>query len=336
MKVDHGLWGALGTIPEQAKRIEADGFDAAVSTEVSANPFLPLTLAAEHTERIDLMTSIAVAFARTPMTVAQIGHDLNAFSKGRFVLGLGSQIRPHIEKRFSMPWSKPAARMREFIRALHAIWDCWYDGAKLDFRGEFYTHTLMTPNFVPQDRSHGRPRVFLAAVGPAMTEVAGEVADGIIAHGFTTDRYMREVTLPALERGLEKAGRKRSDIEVVCPVFSVVGAKDEEIEARLATTKRQISFYGSTPAYRPVLDQHGWGDLQTDLNALSKAGKWAEMGELITQDVVDAFAVVTKPDDYAGEVLRRYGDMVDRLVWNDATWSREQRVEQVARLRKGR
>ena len=335
MKVDHGMWGELASVPEQARRIEAEGFDAAVSTEVSTNPFLPMALAAEHTRRIDVMTSIAVAFARTPMTVAQVAHDLNAYSQGRFVLGLGSQIRPHIEKRFAMPWSKPASRMREFIRALHAIWDCWYDGAKLDFRGEFYQHTLMTPNFCPANTQHGRPRVFLAAVGPVMTEVAGEVADGLIAHGFTTDRYMREVTLPALERGLAKAGRSRRDFEIVCPVFSVVGANDEAVEGRLAATKRQISFYGSTPAYRPVLDLHGWGDLQTELNRMSKAGKWAEMGELVGDDVVEAFAVVARPERYADEVLRRFGDMVDRLVWNDQSWEPGQRTEQLAKLRAG-
>ena len=335
MKVDRGLWGEPENVPESARRIEAEGFDAAVATEVSHNPFLPLTLAAEHTTRIELMTSIVVAFARTPMTLAQIAHDLNAYSKGRFVMGLGSQIRPHIEKRFSMPWSKPASRMREFVQALHAIWDCWYDGAKLDFRGEFYQHTLMTPNFMPPDTKYGRPRVFLAAVGPGMTEVAGEVADGLIAHGFTTDRYMREVTLPALEKGIEKAGRKRSDVEIVCPVFAVVGNDEETIAQRLVATKRQIAFYGSTPAYRPVLDLHGWGDLQTELNAMSKAGKWNEMGELVTDDILEAFAVVTKPERYADEVLRRYGDMVDRVVWNDSGWDADLQREQVAKLRAG-
>ena len=193
-------------MPARARELEAAGYDGAVSAEISSDPFLPLLLAAEHSERLELMTSIAVAFARNPMLLAQMGHDLNAYSKGRFILGLGSQIRPHITKRFSMPWSHPAARMRELILAMRAIWDCWYGGKPLQFRGEFYTHTLMTPMFTPTNTKYGAPRVFLAAVGPLMTEAAGEVADGLIAHAFTTERYLREVTLPAVERGLASAG----------------------------------------------------------------------------------------------------------------------------------
>ena len=213
MKIDGGLAiNDLATIPERVRALEAAGYDAAVSAELANDPFLPLVLAAEHSERVKLQTSIAVAFARNPMTLAQTAHDINAFSKGRMVLGLGSQIRPHITKRFSMPWDKPASRMRELILAMRAIWDCWYEGKQLDFRGEFYTHTLMTPMFTPRELRYGAPKVFLAAVGPRMTEVAGEVADGLIAHGFTTDAYLREVTLPAIERGLAAIARSRSPI----------------------------------------------------------------------------------------------------------------------------
>ena len=224
MKIGGGLMGDLTLVPERVKRLEAEGYDLAITAEIASDPFMPLLLAAEHSERIELMTSIAVAFARNPMTLANLSHDLNAYSKGRFVLGLGSQIRPHIEKRFSMPWSRPAARMREFILAMRAIWDCWYEAKPLDFRGDFYRHALMTPMFTPQNTQYGRPRVMLAAVGPRMAEVAGEVADGIIAHGFTTRRYLEEVTLPAVERGLALAGRSRSDFEVLCPAFVVTGA----------------------------------------------------------------------------------------------------------------
>src|SRR5215475_13479736 len=258
MKVDGGLITThLADVPARARALEAAGYDGGVTAEISSDPFLPLALAAEHTTRLELMTSIAVAFARNPMLLANVGHDLNAYSKGRFILGLGSQIQPHIAKRFSMPWSHPAARMREFILAMRAIWANWYEGKKLEFRGEFYTHTLMTPFFTPTDTQYGAPKVFLAAVGPLMTEVAGEVADGVILHAFTTEKYMREVTLPAIDRGLAKAGRKRTDFQVSFPGFVVTG-KDEKAwsDSRRGVCK-QIAFYGSTPAYRPVLEMHG-------------------------------------------------------------------------------
>jgi probable F420-dependent oxidoreductase len=311
MKVLGGLMGDLGSVPDRVKRIEGMGYDGAVTAETSSDPFLPLVLAAEHSERIELMTSIAVAFARNPMITANIAHDLNAWSKGRFVLGLGSQIRPHITRRFSMPWSHPAARMREFILAMRAIWDCWYEGEKLDFRGDFYQHTLMTPMFTPTNIEHGPARVSLAAVGPLMTEVAGEVADGLIAHAFTTQRYLREVTMPALERGFAKSGRAREDFEITCPVFVVSGDDEESVAASRAATTQQIAFYGSTPAYRPVLEMHGWGELQTELNIMSKRGQWVEMGGLIDDQILDAFAVVAEPGKVAGEIATRYGGLVD-------------------------
>src|SRR5438445_2014717 len=218
MKVDGGIGFGAGFGIEHAaaaaREAEVAGYDGVWTAETSHDPFFPLLIAAEHTERIELGTGIAVAFARNPMTLANVGNDLQQFSKGRFVLGLGSQIKPHIEKRFSMPWSHPAPRMRELILAMRAIWDCWNNGTKLDFRGDFYSHTLMTPFFNPGPNPYGPPKVFLAAVGDKMTEVAGEVCDGLLVHGFTTERYLREVTLPALDRGLAKAGRTRADIEL--------------------------------------------------------------------------------------------------------------------------
>ena len=246
------------------------------------------------------MTSIAVAFARSPMTLANLGHDLNAFSKGRFLLGLGSQIQPHITKRFSMPWSHPAARMRELIQAMRAIWACWYQGEKLAFRGEFYTHTLMTPMFTPTNTQYGAPKVLLAAVGPKMTEVAGEVADGMIVHGFTTPKYVHEVTLPALERGLAAAGRSRKGFQLACPVFVVTGRDAKEWEQSRAGVCKQIAFYGSTPAYRGVLELHGWGALQGELNAMSKRGEWDAMGTRITDEILEQFAIVAQPRRGAG------------------------------------
>jgi probable F420-dependent oxidoreductase len=249
------------------------------------------------------------------MTLAQTAHDLNAVSRGRFILGLGSQIRPHITKRFSMPWSAPAARMRELILAMRAIWDTWYTGKPLDFRGSFYTHTLMTPMFTPTNTAHGAPRVFLAAVGPRMTEVAGEVADGLIAHGFTTRRYLDEVTLPAIAKGLAKAGRARGDFQVTCPVFVVTGADEERFAASRASVAKQVAFYGSTPAYRRVLELHGWGELQTELNRLSKLGRWDEMGTLIDDDILDAFAVVAEPQQVVAALKARCGDAIDRVLF---------------------
>ncbi len=334
MKVDGGMMGDLTAVPARVRALEEAGYDAAISAETSNDPFFPILLAAEHSERIELMTSIAVAFARSPMNLANIGHDLNLYSKGRFILGLGSQIRPHITKRFSMPWSKPAARMREMILAMRAIWDCWYEGKKLDFRGDFYTHTLMTPMFTPTAKDYGPPKVFLAAVGPLMTEVAAEVADGVIAHGFTTERYMREVTLPAIDRGLAKAGKKRSDFEISCPVFVVTGADEEAYVRARTATSRQIAFYGSTPAYKPVLEVHGWGGLQGELNVLSKQGKWAEMGTLITDEIIEAFAVVAEPQKVAAGLVARYGDIVDRVASMAPFADRAAQKEFIETLRK--
>ncbi|HIG71324.1 MAG TPA: LLM class F420-dependent oxidoreductase [Myxococcales bacterium] len=316
MKIDAGLMNTadLSKVPDAVRKLESEGYDGLITAEMNGDPFFPLLLAAEHSERIELMTSIAVAFARNPMIVAGLSNDLQAFSKGRFILGLGSQIKPHIEKRFSQTWSSPAARMREFILAMRAIWNCWYEGEKLDFRGEFYSHTLMTPMFTPVNNPHGAPRVVLAAVGPKMTEVAGEVADGMIVHAFTTARYMQEVTLPAIERGLEKSGRKRSDLEICFPTFVVTGRDEAEWQQMRTAVTRQIAFYGSTPAYRGVLESHGWGDLQAELNILSKRGEWVVMGEQISDEILEDFAIVAEPAKVAGALKARFGGMVDRVV----------------------
>jgi probable F420-dependent oxidoreductase len=312
MKVDGGVGFELETVGAQASELEEMGYSGIMTAETSHDPFFPLLVAAQHTEKVELLTSIAVAFARTPMIMANIGHDLNAFSKGRLVLGLGSQIRPHITKRFSMPWSNPAARMREYILAMRAIWATWHEGKPLEFTGKFYTHTLMTPMFTPTNNDYGAPKVFLAAVGPKMTEVAGEVADGMIVHAFTTEKYLRETTLPALERGFAKAGKSREDFEISYPVFVVTGTNEEELAAAEVTTCKAIAFYGSTPAYKPVLDSIGAGELQGELNTMSKQGRWDEMGTLITPDVLKNFAVVGEPAAIAAQVKSRYGDLIDR------------------------
>jgi probable F420-dependent oxidoreductase len=334
MKIDSGLIAAdLAEVPARARALEAQGFDGCVTAEIASDPFFPLLLAAEHTTRLELMTSIAVAFARSPMTLANLGHDLNAFSKGRFLLGLGSQIQPHITKRFSMPWSHPAARMRELIQAMRAIWACWYAGEKLAFRGEFYTHTLMTPMFTPTNTRYGAPKVLLAAVGPLMTEVAGEVADGMIVHAFTTPRYLHEVTLPAIERGLAKAGRARKDFQLACPVFVVTGRDAKEWEQSRGAVCKQIAFYGSTPAYRGVLEAHGWGALQGELNAMSKRGEWDAMGTRISDEILEQFAIVARPDEVPGQLKRRYGDSIDRVLATFALSDDAQRKKAMAELR---
>ena len=313
MKVDSGIDWDLTKAGAQAHELEEMGYTGILTAETSHDPFFPLLVAAQHTKRVDLMTSIAVAFARTPMTLANIGHDLNATSEGRFVLGLGSQIRPHITKRFSMPWSSPAARMREFILAMRAIWANWHDGTPLEFVGKFYTHSLMTPMFTPTNNEFGAPRVFLAAVGPMMTEVAGEVADGVIIHAFTTEKYLRETTMPALERGFAKAGKTRADFEISYPAFVVTGQTEEEMATSRGLVCKQIAFYGSTPAYKPVLDSIDAGDLQGELNTLSKQGRWDDMGTLIDDSLLNQFAVVAEPQALAGALTSRYGDLVDRM-----------------------
>jgi probable F420-dependent oxidoreductase len=316
MKVDGGLGTNLRQVAQQAKDLEAAGYAGAWTAETSHDPFFPLLLAAEHTSTLEIGTSIAVAFARNPMNLANIGWDLQSFSRGRFNLGLGSQIKPHITKRFSMEWSHPAPRMREMILAIRAIWDCWLNGTKLDFRGDFYHHTLMTPFFTPDASDisdYGVPKIFLAGVGEMMTEVAGEVCDGFLCHGFTTERYLREVTIPALERGRAKAGKTMEGFQIMGPSFVVTGNDDDELAKAAAGTRQQIAFYGSTPAYRGVLELHGWGELQDQLNSLSKQGKWVEMGDAIDDEILNTFAVVGEPESVAPELHRRYGDVIERI-----------------------
>jgi probable F420-dependent oxidoreductase len=290
------------------------GFDGWFTAEVGYDPFVACAVAADAAGGdLDIGTAIAVAFGRTPMTVAYSANDLQGLTGGRFILGLGSQIKPHIERRYAMPWSKPAARMREFIAALRAIWHSWETGDKLDFRGDFYEHTLMTPFFAGTNHGFGPPPIAMAAVGPLMTKVAGEAADLFLAHSFTTADYLRDESLPKLREGAEAVGRDPSEIGVAMTSFVVTGRTEEERAGVEALVKGQIGFYGSTPAYRPVLEHHGWGDLQTELNTLSKQGKWLEMGEIIPDEVVDAFALVVDDPDQVGQAfLDRFGGMATR------------------------
>ena len=302
------LTPSLLSAPEEARAAEDAGYSGWFTAETGHDAMLLAALAVQSTSSIQVGTGIAVAFARNPMSLAYQANDIQQLSGGRFVLGLGSQIKAHITRRFSMPWSSPAARMREYVLALKAIWASWNEGVPLDFRGEFYSHTLMTPFFAPQPHEFGAPPVLVAAVGPRMTEVAGEVADGVLTHSFSTPEYLRNITVPALRRGAEAAGRDLADVTLGIGTFVVTGRTAEERAATRAAVAQQISFYGSTPAYRPVLDERGWGDLQTELNAMSKRGEWEQMADRIDDEVIAAFAIVTDdPDDVGHAMLERFG-----------------------------
>jgi probable F420-dependent oxidoreductase len=314
MKIDAPLLSTdLGAVPGEGRAIEALGYDGLFTFEGPHDPFFPLAIAAEHTERVELATAIALAFPRSPMHLAQMAHDLQVFSRGRFVLGLGSQVRTHIEKRFSAVWDRPVARMRELVQAVRAIWRTWNEHAKLDFRGEFYRHTLMTPVFDPGPSPHGPPRIFLAGVGAPMTRVAGEVADGLFVHPLHSPDFLRATTLPAIARGLASSGRSRDDLEIACQTLVITGFTDEEIAQSEMATRMQLAFYGSTPAYRVVLEAHGWGAVQDELNALSKQGRWVEMGALVSDEMLDAFTARCPPDELPGRLRARYAGLVDRL-----------------------
>jgi probable F420-dependent oxidoreductase len=314
MKIDANLPHGIEGTKETAAELEAAGYDGIWTGETKHDPFLRLLQAAEATEHVTLGTSIAIAFGRTPLTLAHVGFDLARYSCGRFVLGIGSQVKPHIERRFSMPWSHPAPRMREFVLALRAIWASWQDGAALDFRGDFYSHTLMTPFFSPSPHEYGPPPVHLAGVGERMTEVAGEVCDGFFVHPFTTHRYIDEVTRPALTRGRAAAGRVGFDDFVVNGlVFVAIGRTDAELAEAIRGTKQQIAFYASTPAYRGVLELHDRGELGPVLTQMSRDGKWKEMGELIDDELLHLVAVVGDPEAVGAGVAKQWRGTYDRM-----------------------
>jgi probable F420-dependent oxidoreductase len=317
VKIDAALTTTnLDDVAGHAQRLEALGYDGIFTFEGPHDPFFPLLLASEHTERLELTTAVAIAFARSPMTLANVGYDLQLASHGRFTLGLGTQIKPHIEKRFSMPWSSPAARMRELVLAIRAIWASWHEGTRLDFRGDFYTHTLMTPFFNPGPNPYGLPRIVLGGVGPRMTEVAGEVADGFLIHPFSTSKFIRETTLPALDRGLATSGRTRADFEVAFPLMVVAAETEAERQRGVEGMRSRLAFYGSTPAYRVVLEAHGWGEVQSELNTLSKRGDWKAMSEMITDEMVDELCVVGTPSELPAKIHERYGDVVQRISYD--------------------
>ncbi len=313
MKIEGALITDLSNAGESAKQLQAMGYDGIYTMEGSRDPFYPLLLAAEHAPGVDLSTAIAVAFPRNPMHLAYQAWDLQEFSKGHFLLGLGSQVRAHIENRFGCDFARPAARMRELVLAMKAIFRCWQEGEKLDFRGEFYTHRLMTPIFNPGPNAYGPPPILIAAVGPHMTEAAGEVADGMIVHPMNCVPYLHELVLPALARGLAKSGRTRGDLVLSVSTMVITGRTPEELEGAEAGIRNLLGFYGSTPAYLPAMKACGLDGLQPELNRLSKQGKWLEMGQLVDDDFLNAFAVRGAPETIAEQLLDRLGGVADRL-----------------------
>jgi probable F420-dependent oxidoreductase len=313
VKLDVGmLTHDLARIGDYARRVEAMGFDCLWSSETKHDPFLPLAVAAAATSRIKLGTSIAVAFPRSPMTLAHTAWDLQAASDGRFILGLGTQVKGHNERRFSVKWEAPGPRLREVILALRAIWDCWQHGGKLDFRGTFYQFTLMTPFFNPGPIKQPRIPIYIAGVNPYMCRLAGEVCDGLHVHPFNSPKYLREVVHPAVTEGLAKSGRKREDFTFTASVFVVMGDTEKELAEARQSVKQQIAFYASTRTYEPVLAAHGWQDLTPKLHRKSVEGDWQGMANLITDEMVDTYAATGTYSNIAQRIKERYARLLDR------------------------
>jgi len=316
VKLDVGmLTHDLKTIPDYARKVEALGFDCLWSSETQHDPYLPLAVAAGVTSRIKLGTSIAVVFPRSPMVTAMIAWDLANASDGRFVLGLGTQVKGHNERRFSVKYESPGPKMREAILAMRAIWDCWQSGTTLNFKGEFYRFDLMTPFFNPGPIAHPKIPVYIAGVNQYMCRVAGEVCDGLHVHPFNSPTYLREFVQPAVNEGLAKSGRSRMDFTYVTMTFVVVADTDEEAARQKLAVKQQIAFYASTRTYEPVLAAHGWQDVVPHLHRKSVEGDWNGMANLITDEMLETYAVVGTHDTIAGKLQERYEGLLDRTAF---------------------
>ena len=299
----------LWRVPGHVRRLEALGYTAAISPETNRDAFLPLVVAAEHTTRLALGTSVAIAFPRAPMVVAQLSWDLQRFSKGRFFLGLGSQVRKHNEERFSVKWTAPVPRMREYIQTLRAIWDSWQNGSKPSFVGEHYRYTYMTPFFNPGPLEHPHIPIAISAVNPAMCRLAGELCEGVRLHSFCTRRYLQQTILPNIAAGAARAGRSASAVELSGGGFIATGPDDASVQKMVEWVRRQISFYGSTPSYHGVLEAEGWHELGPKLNKLSREGKWDEMARSISDDVVAAFTAVGRYDEIVPKIRERFAEV---------------------------
>jgi len=305
-------WEEVG---RAAVRAEAQGFDAVLTAEIAHDPFIPLAFAAVATERIGIGTGIAVAFPRSPMVIANSAWDLQARSGGRFSLGLGAQVKGHNERRFSVPWSAPVPRMREYVEALRAIWRCWEHDEPLHFEGDHYHFTLMTPEFYPKPTGLPPVPISIAAVGPAMLRLAGRVCDGVKLHGFATRKYLEEVAMPEIERGLTKSGRDRSTFEISGGGFIATGPDEEALRKSMEEIRYRVAFYGSTRSYRGVFAVHGWEDLGAELHDLSKRGKWSEMPALVSDEVLSTFAAVGTHDEIVDKIGQRFGGIADTVAF---------------------
>jgi probable F420-dependent oxidoreductase len=316
MKLDASLWvDSLAEVPAAARAADELGFGAIWTSDTAHNPLFPLVLAAEHTQRIQLGTAIVVAFARSPMDVAYQAWDLAKFSQGRLLLGLGTQVSAHIERRFGMTWRTPAVdHMREYVQALRAIWQSWQTGEKLNVRGEFYKLTLMTPFFDPGKIDHPHIPIYTAGVNEKMCKLAGEVSDGFHAHPFHTRKYLQEVVRPAIQAGAQEAGRSLGDVDVSSAIFVATGMNQEQFNGALAYVRQQVAFYASTPTYAPVMDLHGWSETREELSRLAARKEWAAMPGLITDEMVHAFAIVCEPQDLADKIHEKYDGVLDRVT----------------------
>ncbi len=325
MKVGTGIGGHLENVPAQARRADEMGYDYATCGELTHDSMLLMCMAAANSERVELQTSVTIAFPRVPMILAMEAWDIQRLSKGRFSLGLGSQVKGHNERRFSVGrWSPPAPRMKEYVKTLRAIWDSFQDGKPAEYVGKHYQFTLMTPAFNPGPIDFPRPKVFMAVVGDGMARAAGEVADGVFPHGFMTDKYMRQVVLPNIKTGLERSGRSWADIELTGGGFTVFGETESEIEQSLDRLRQPISFYGSTRSYHGVFDVHGWRDLGEELHALSVKGKWDEMRKIIPEEVLRGFAQ-TSTYDKLPQFIREHREYASRMGFGMPTRTEEQR-----------
>ncbi len=306
----------LNTIPKAALDAENNGFDMIASMENRYDPFLPLGISVVSTKKIKLGTAVAICFPRSPMVMANTCWDLQKASKGRFVLGIGPQIKPHNEKRFSVPWTAPVPRMREYIQALRAIWRNWELGEKLEFRGDHYNFTLMTPNFVPESNGELQVPITIAAVGPKMLQLAGEICDGVHLHPFCTRSYMEDIALPLICRGLQFSSISRESFQIAGGGFLVTGATDSDVAKAMEWTRYRIAFYGSTPSYWPVLEHHGLGELGRKLNVMTKQGLWDKLAEQISDDTLQLFAAIGRHDQLTGAIKSHFGDSTDMIYSN--------------------
>jgi probable F420-dependent oxidoreductase len=297
-----------------AKRVETAGYDGLWIAEAQHDPFVLAALAAQTTDTLHVQTTVAIAFARNPMSMAVAANDVQLASAGRFTLGLACGVESQIRHRYGLPWSRPAARIREYVVAVRAIWAAFRAGTQPDFRGDFFTHTELPPFFDPGPNRYGYPDIALSGVGRRMAEVAGEVADGFLCHNFMTERYLREVTLPALARGRARAGRTMAGFRIGPPAFLVTGSDQSEFERTKDLVKQEIAFYAGNPSYRPVLALHGWEELADDAAKLTAAGRLDLLGPAIDDQVLAAFAIVAEPDQVAARIKARYGDIATQIV----------------------